>query len=96
MVDLRRVALDILKPHDPSMLEFTERIAAVESVDGVSTSLIELDQEVQNVKITAEGTSLEYDAIEDAIESLGGTVHSIDQAAYGEYVVEERRTLQDD
>ncbi|MDQ2054256.1 MULTISPECIES: DUF211 domain-containing protein [Halobellus] len=96
MVDLRRVALDILKPHDPSMLEFTERIAAVESVDGVSTSLIELDQEVQNVKITAEGTSLEYDAIEDAIESFGGTVHSIDQAAYGEYVVEERRTLQDD
>jgi len=96
MVDLRRVALDILKPHDPSMLEFTERIAAVESVDGVSASLIELDQEVQNVKITAEGTSLEYDAIEDAIESLGGTVHSIDQAAYGEYVVEERRTLQDD
>ncbi|WP_256289595.1 DUF211 domain-containing protein [Halobellus inordinatus] len=96
MVDLRRVALDILKPHDPSMLEFTERIAAVESVDGVSTSLIELDQEVQNVKITAEGTSLEYDAIEDVIESLGGTVHSIDQAAYGEYVVEERRTLQDD
>ena len=96
MVDLRRVALDILKPHDPSMLEFTERIAAVESVDGVSASLIELDQEVQNVKITAEGTSLEYDAIEDAIESLGGTVHSIDQAAYGEHVVEERRTLQDD
>jgi hypothetical protein len=96
MVDLRRVALDILKPHDPSMLEFTERIAAVEGVDGVSASLIELDQEVQNVKITAEGTSLEYDAIEDAIESLGGTVHSIDQAAYGEYVVEERRTLQDD
>ena len=96
MVDLRRVALDILKPHDPSMLEFTERIAAVESVDGVSTSLIELDQEVQNIKITAEGTSLEYDAIEDAIESFGGTVHSIDQAAYGEYVVEERRTLQDD
>ncbi|RLM57318.1 hypothetical protein DVK02_05960 [Halobellus sp. Atlit-31R] len=96
MAALRRVALDILKPHEPSMLDFTDRIAAVESVDGVSASLIELDQEVQNVKITAEGTALEYDAIEEVIEQLGGTVHSVDQAAYGEYVVEERRTPQDD
>ncbi|QCC47309.1 DUF211 domain-containing protein [Halobellus limi] len=95
MTTLRRVTLDVLKPHEPSMLAFTERVAEVESVDGVTASLIELDQEVQNVKITAEGAGLDYDAIEAAVDGLGGTIHSIDQVAYGEHVVEERRTLQD-
>ena len=69
--------------------------ADVERVDGVTTSLIELDQEVQNVKLTLEGEGLDYGAIEEAIEGLGGSVHSIDQVACGERVVEDRRTLQD-
>lgn len=96
MGDLRRITLDILKPHDPPLLEFTERITAVESIDGITSSLIELDREVQNVKLTIEGENLDYTAIEEAIGELGGTIHSVDQVAYGEYVVEERRTLQDD
>jgi len=95
MGTLRRVALDILKPHEPPLLEFTEHLSAVESVDGVSASLIELDREVQNVKLTIEGEDLDYAALEEAVGELGGTVHSVDQVAYGEYVVEERRTLQD-
>ena len=95
MAALRRVVIDVLKPHEPTILTFAERVAEVESVDAVSTSLIELDQEVQNVKITAEGEAVEYDAVEDAIDDLGGTVHSIDQVAFGEYVVDERDTPQD-
>ncbi|MGQ4555205.1 DUF211 domain-containing protein [Halobellus sp. GM3] len=95
MADLRRVVIDVLKPHEPSILTFTERIADVAGVDGVAASLIELDQEVQNVKITVEGDALAYETIEETVEGLGGTVHSVDQAVYGEYVVEERRTLQD-
>jgi hypothetical protein len=96
MGNLRRVVIDVLKPHDPPLIEFTEHVGAVESVDGISSSLIELDQEVQNVKLTVEGDSLEYAAIEAAVDGLGGTVHSVDQVAYGDYVVEERPTLQDD
>lgn len=96
MADLRRIVLDVLKPHEPHLLEFTDRIATVESVEGVTTSLIELDQEVQNVKITIEGEALDYETIEKTIDGLGGTVHSVDQVAYGDYVVKDRRTLQDD
>jgi hypothetical protein len=91
MGSLRRVTLDILKPHDPTLLEFTDRIATVETVDGVTSSLIEHDREVQNVELTVEGEQLDYEAIEAAVDELGGTVHSVDQVAYGEYVVEERR-----
>lgn len=95
MADLRRVVLDVLKPHEPPLLEFTERLSEVDGIDASSTSLIELDQEVQNIKVTVEGRALDYAEIERAIDDLGGTIHSVDQAAYGEYIVEERRTPQD-
>ena len=95
MAPVRRLIVDVLKPHDPPLLEFTTRLGDVEGVGGVNASLIELDNEVQNVKLTFEGESLSFDAIEEAVERLGGAVHSVDQVACGERVVENRRTPQD-
>lgn len=95
MPPVRRLVIDVLKPHDPPMLEFTEQLASVDSVEGVTASLIELDQEVQNVKLTFEGDEVSFDAIEDAIEGLGAAVHSVDQVACGSYIVEDRDTPQD-
>ncbi|WP_255149207.1 DUF211 domain-containing protein [Halorarius halobius] len=95
MAQVRRLVIDVLKPHDPPLLEFTERVADLGGVAGASGSLIELDQEVQNVKLTVEGDELDYDAVRDRVETLGGTVHSVDQVACGEYVVKDRRTPQD-
>jgi hypothetical protein len=95
MAPVRRLVVDVLKPHDPPLIEFTDRLTEVEGVAGVTASLIELDTEVQNVKLTVEGADLAFDAVEDRVEGLGGTVHSVDQVSCGEYVVEDRRTPQD-
>ena len=95
MVAVRRLVIDVLKPHEPSLLAFTEQVAAVDSVEGATGSLIELDQEVQNVKITVEGTDLDFDDLESTVEELGGTVHSVDEVGCGDTLVEERRTHQD-
>jgi hypothetical protein len=95
MVTVRRLVIDVLKPHDPELLRFTERLGELDGVDGVNATLIELDKEVQNVKVTLEGEDLEYDAVEAAVEQLGGTVHSVDEVACGDYVVEHRPTPQD-
>jgi hypothetical protein len=95
MAAVRRLVIDVLKPHDPPLLVFTDQVAEIESVDGVISSLIELDQEVQNVKLTFEGADLDFAAIEEKIETLGGSVHSVDQVACGDSIVTDRRTLQD-
>lgn len=95
MPAIRRLVLDILKPHDPSLLTFTDRIGSTDHVTAATASLIEHDQEVQNVKLTVEGDDLDYDTIEAVVGELGGTVHSVDQVACGERVVEDRPTLQD-
>jgi hypothetical protein len=95
MAPVRRLVVDVLKPHDPPLLEFARRISEVETVEGVSASLIELDNEVQNVKLTFEGDALSFESIEAAVERLGGTVHSVDEVVCGERVVEDRPTHQD-
>ena len=95
MVAVRRLVIDVLKPHDPPLVEFAKRVGEVDSVEGVSASLIELDNEVQNVKLTFEGADVAFESIEEAVSGLGGTVHSVDEVSCGERVVEDRQTLQD-
>lgn len=95
MAPVRRLVIDVLKPHDPGLVEFTDQVARTDSVEGVTSSLIELDQEVQNVELTVEGADVDFGAVDDRIEGLGGTIHSVDEVACGEYVVTARRTGRD-
>mgnify|MGYP006280339107 CR=1 FL=1 len=95
MASVRRLVLDVLKPHDPPLVDFTDQIARVAGVDGVTCSLIELDREVQNVEVALEGEGLDLAAIEETVEGLGGTVHSIDLVACGDRVVDTRQSTRD-
>jgi len=92
---IRRVVLDVLKPHDPSIIEVAQRLASMPGVDGVNISLYEVDRMVENAKITVEGADLEYAPILSVIEDAGGTVHSIDEAVAGAEMVEGSPTPQD-
>ncbi|MFH5802047.1 DUF211 domain-containing protein [Haladaptatus sp. CMAA 1911] len=95
MAPLLRLVVDVLKPHEPPTLTFTQQIAEAESVAGANGTLVELDKEVQNVKFTIEGESIDYDAVKAIIEDAGGTIHSVDQVVCGEYIVEDSPTPQD-
>ena len=92
---IRRVVLDLLKPHEPTTLEFARRVAGTDGVTGVNVTVIEVDAEVENVKMTVEGDDVDFDAVQAAIDELGGSLHSIDQVACGERLVEESETPQD-
>ncbi|WP_135854209.1 DUF211 domain-containing protein [Halorussus salinus] len=95
MPPVRRVVADVLKPHQPSLADFVRQMAAVEGVEGATATLVERDEEVQNVKVTAEGEEVSPEQLESAIEDIGGSLHSVDEVSCGEYVVEERPTPQD-
>lgn len=92
---VRRVVLDLLKPHDPTTLELTRAVADAQGVAGVNTTVIEVDAEVENVKLTVEGEAIDFGAVEAVVTELGGSIHSIDQVACGEHLVEESATHQD-
>ncbi|ADG13239.1 DUF211 domain-containing protein [Methanocaldococcus infernus] len=95
MSRIRRMVLDILKPHEPKITEMALRITKIEGVDGVNITVYEIDKETENVKITIEGSDLDFDKIQEVIEELGGTIHSIDEVVAGKRIIEEVKTPQD-
>ncbi|GAA0203294.1 DUF211 domain-containing protein [Halobaculum roseum] len=84
MAPVRRVVVDVLKPHAPPLVEFTERVSETAGVDSASSRLIELDRDVQNIEVTVEGEDVDYDAVVETVEGVGATVHSVDEVACGD------------
>jgi uncharacterized protein len=95
MSQIRRLVLDVLKPHEPTNVEVASAIGDLQDVDGVNLSLYEVDQQTENVKITIEGTNVNYNLVLQTIENLGGVVHSVDEIIAGKKIVEEDETLHD-
>jgi hypothetical protein len=95
MSQIKRLVLDVLKPHEPTIIELANDLGDVDNVDGVNLSLYEVDQQTENVKITIEGTNINYNTVTRIIENLGGVVHSVDEIVAGKKIVEEEETLHD-
>ncbi|MFB6094078.1 MAG: DUF211 domain-containing protein [Halanaeroarchaeum sp.] len=95
MAPIRRLVLDLLKPRDPSTLVFAQEMADLDGISGVNAALVEVDEEVENVKLTIEGEDVDFDAVEETAKTLGGTLHSTDLVACGDRLVEEIETPQD-
>lgn len=92
MAPVRRIALDVLKPHEPELVEYAQQVSDLEGITMVNVSVIEIDREVQNVKLSVEGDDLDYSLLQATIQELGGTVHSVDEVVCGEYIIRESMT----
>lgn len=92
---IRLLVLDVLKPHQPIVTDLALGLSELEGVEGVNITLVEIDKETENVKITVVGDNLDYEEIVRTIEEFGGVVHSIDMVAAGKRIVEEEETPQD-
>ena len=95
MANIRRLVLDVSKPHSPNMLEIAKQLADLDGVDGVDVSLIEMDNKVENIKITCEGDSVDYEKVEEIIRTNGAAIHSLDKISVGTSLIEEVTTQQD-
>ncbi len=79
MATIKRVVLDVLKPHHPNSLEFSRMIADVGNDYRVHVMVIEVDEKTETLQVIVEGEAVDFDAIQVAITSLGGSLHSIDE-----------------
>ena len=95
MAPIRRVVLDVLKPHEPPLTDIATRLAAIDGVLGTNATLVEIDRKVTNVKLTIEGNDVDYEAVKQTIEQEGGSIHSVDEVACGEELIEASTTPQD-
>ena len=92
---LRRLVLDVLKPHKPSIVDVAMKLSRIEGVSGVNCVLNEIDQETENLKIIVEGPNINFEEISATLEDLGAVIHSIDNVVAGSKLVEDVETPQD-
>lgn len=95
MGNILRLVLDVLKPHNPSIIQMAGELSELAGVEAVNISIYEIDQRVENAKITLEGTDINYETVLTVIGEVGGTVHSIDEVVAGRMIIEDAVTLQD-
>lgn len=79
MVSVKRLVLDVLKPHQPDALEFCRAIASIGDDYRVCLTVIEMDEKTETLELDIEGGSIDLHAIESAITGMGASLHSIDQ-----------------
>ena len=86
---IRRIVLDVLKPHTPRLTDLAMMLSKDPNVIGVNLSVKEVDANTESITITLEGHELEFDSIKAILEAAGAVVHSIDQVVAGKRFVEE-------
>lgn len=95
MSEIKRLVLDVLKPHHPSIIELSRRLSLLNGVAGVNCTLEEVDQETESIKITIEGNAIDFEDVQKTISEMGAVIHSIDSVSAGKKLVEEVETPQD-
>ncbi|HID43680.1 MAG TPA: hypothetical protein EYP30_07925 [Archaeoglobaceae archaeon] len=95
MAGIRRLVLDVLKPHQPSNIIVAKKLSELSNIEGVNVALNEIDQNTETLKITIVGVNIDYDSVKKTLEDLGAVIHSIDEIVAGKKIVESVETEQD-
>jgi hypothetical protein len=94
-VNIKRLVLDVLKPHNPGLIELAESLSNIPEVSGVNISLSEVDQDTETVKIVMEGSDVDFENVKRVLREYDSVVHSIDNVVAGQKIVEDVETPQD-
>jgi len=79
MVYVKKIVLDVLKPHQPNALDFSQSIAKVGSDYRVHLIVLEMDENTETIQMEVTGEAIDFEAVQAAIKNLGGSLHSIDE-----------------
>lgn len=76
---IKRIVLDVLKPHQPSLPEFASYIGELQGVTKVDVSVVEMDEKTESLRISIDGTDVDYDDLRAHMAKQGAVIHSVDQ-----------------
>lgn len=78
MTCITRLVLDILKPREPGVLEFS-RLLAEQGGIRVKTRVEEMDEQTETLEVVIEGSDIDFERIQTAIGECGAALHSVDE-----------------
>jgi hypothetical protein len=79
VVCIKRVVLDVLKPHQPNALDFSQAIARVGADYHVRLIVLEVDEKTESVQVEIRSQAIDFAAVQAAIGDMGASIHSIDE-----------------
>jgi hypothetical protein len=83
MSSIKRIVLDVLKPHQPNALDFASAIADQNPGCHVKVTVTEIDEKTETTVVVIESDDIPYQTIVETITGLGASVHSIDEVEVG-------------
>jgi hypothetical protein len=81
MTCVKRIVLDILKPHQPNILELARAVAALGEDYQVNIQVLEVDEQTETLQLIIEGSNLSFENISSIIDENGASLHSIDEVS---------------
>ena len=78
MTRVKRLLLDVLKPHKPNCLDFGKLLAGP-GTHRVTVTVIEKDDQTETVQVVVEGPDIDLEVLEKSIAEFGASLHSIDE-----------------
>ncbi len=81
MVNVKRLVLDVLKPHLPNALEFAQALASLDESYCVDVRVLEVDEKTETIRVEVEGKNLDFENISNMIGENGASLHSIDEVS---------------
>jgi hypothetical protein len=79
MVSIKRVILDVLKPHQPDVIDLSTAIAELGDDYLVRATVIELDTNTETLQLEVSGNDLDFHLIESRLKEMGASLHSVDE-----------------
>ena len=83
MGQIRKVVIDVLKPHKPSILELANALSDADQKCTVNIKVEEVDEQTETLVVTLSGINIDLEAVSAKIVEMGGSIHSIDEVEVG-------------
>ncbi|MEM1598385.1 MAG: DUF211 domain-containing protein [Pyrobaculum sp.] len=86
---IRRIVIDAAIPtKGVTIVDVARELYKVDGVKAVRVTVDDVDVDVLGLAIVVEGVDINFNELEEALEKVGGVVHSIDEVVVGEYIPE--------
>lgn len=79
MTTIRKLVLDILKPHAPNAIDFCLALASVGNSYQINLKVTEVDEKTETIVVTIEAPDINFSEISTLVEKMGASIHSIDE-----------------
>jgi hypothetical protein len=86
--NIRRLILDVDVPTSAHLMDLAQALTEVEGVKAVNITVTDTDVDVLGLVIVVDGSGIDYKALQESVERMGGAIRSIDQVIAGEYIID--------